>query len=211
MTSLDNWLQQATRGLAKDSVNQVRREIQEHFESAREAAIGSGATSDEADRVAVTALGDAKTANCRYRVVLLTAVEAKLLREGNCEARAICSRPWLKGLLIALPAAMLVAATVAFVIGASSIARTLLAGSIGMGVFLAAPFLPVYTPSRARVFRTVKWAAMIGVFVMAFGSEAIKWSWLWMSCLWPLAWIEITRVSIRRKLRVADWPKQLYL
>ena len=36
-------------------------------------------------------------------------------------------------------------------------------------------------------------------------------SWLLISCLWLVARIEWTRVSIRRKLPVAEWPKQLYL
>jgi GTP cyclohydrolase III len=65
MTRLDNWLKQATRYLSKDSVAQVRTEIQEHYESAREAAMirPGGVTPEEADRLALAALGDAKAAN----------------------------------------------------------------------------------------------------------------------------------------------------
>ena len=65
MTGLEIWLRQATRRLAKDSVAQVRTEITEHYESAREAAITSGATTEVADRLALNTLGDAKrrTAN----------------------------------------------------------------------------------------------------------------------------------------------------
>ena len=59
-----------------------------------------GTSADEADRMAVAALGDARNTNCRYRAVLLTSAEARMLREGNWEARAICSRPWLKWLLV---------------------------------------------------------------------------------------------------------------
>jgi len=51
---------------------------------------------------------------------------------------------------------------------------------------------------------------LAGTLLLAFGPDALKWSWL-TSCLWPLAWIEWTRISIRRKLPVAQWPKQLYL
>lgn len=91
MTGLDSWLEQATRCLSRDSVAQVRSEIREHYESARETAISGGATADEADRLAVCALGDAKTANRQYRNVLLTASEARMLREANWEARAVCS------------------------------------------------------------------------------------------------------------------------
>ena len=211
MTGLDSWLKQATRHLSKDSVAQVRTEIQEHYESEREAAMSGGATADEADRLAVTALGNAKAANCQYRSVLLTSAETRMLRNANWEARAVCSRPWLKWLLLAMPVAALLAATAAFLTGAIAVARVLLVGGIGMGLLFAAPFLPVYTPSRARVFRRVKWVVLIGTLGLAFGPDALKWPWLLSSCLWPLAWIEWTRVSIRRKLPVAEWPKQLYL
>jgi hypothetical protein len=46
---------------------------------------------------------------------------------------------------------------------------------------------------------------------LAFGPSALKMWWLLMSCLWPVVWIEWARISIRRKLPVAEWPKQLYL
>jgi hypothetical protein len=125
------------------------------------------------------------------------------IREGNWEARAVCSRPWLKRLLIAVPVSALFAAIVLFLRGASTVAW--------IGFLFAAPFLPVYTPSRGRVFRGVKWVVMLGILLLAFGPDILKWSWLLFSCLWPIYWIERMRVSIRRKLPVAEWPKQLYL
>lgn len=80
MTSdLDRWLEQATRRLSKDSAVQVRTEIQEHYQSAREAAISGGASQDEANRMALIALGDAKTADKQYLRVLLTASESGTL------------------------------------------------------------------------------------------------------------------------------------
>jgi hypothetical protein len=205
-TELEIWLEQATRRLSKDSSLQVRREIQEHFESAREAAINCGATEDEADRSALFALGNAREANCQYRSVLLTSEEARLLRESNWEARAVCSRPWLKGTLVVIPAVAVLASLGFLIAGSIMIAKVLLAGGIGMSLWCAAPFLPLYTPSRARVFRVVKWV----VLLVALGL-ALQWSWLLALSLWPLAWIEWRRVSIRRKLPVAQWPRQLYL
>src|SRR5215472_18445254 len=193
MTALDRWLEQATRQLAKDSAGQVRAEIQEHYEAARETAIRSGATAEEAERLAVRDLGDAWTANCQYRRVLLTTGEARLLREGNWEARAVCSRPWLKWMFLVVPAAAFYTATALFLKGSVAGAWVWVAG--GIGLLLAAPLLPIYTPSRGRVFRLVKWVVMLSLFGMVFGSEWLKWSW----------------VSIRRKLPVARWPKQLYL
>jgi hypothetical protein len=211
MTRLDSWLDQATRRLSRDSAAQVRAEIQAHYESAREAAMSHGATVDAADQQAIAALGDARTANCQYRKVLLTAAEARILRQGNWEARAICSRVWLKRTLVALPLAALMAATVFFLMGSLEIARILLVSGLATSLFFAAPMLPVYTASRSRIYRVVKWLAIVAMIALAFGSDALKWSWLLISCLWVFFHIERTRASIRRKLQVADWPKQLYL
>lgn len=213
MAALDNWLEQATRHLSKNSAAQVRREIQEHYESEREASMSRGATAEEADRFAVTALGDAQAANCQYRKVLLTSAEARMLRDGNHEAHFICSTQWLKWTLLAAPVAALFAAFELFLNGVIAIAtaQALFLGAIAMGVFFTAPFLPIYTPSRARVYRIVKWATLIGLFCRILDPGALKYSWLLASCLWIPMWTEWTRVSIRRKLPVLEWPKQLYL
>lgn len=211
MTRLDVWLGQATKHLSKNSVDRVRGEIREHCEAAREAALGDGASEDEADLRAVTALGKATTANRQYRKVLLTSAEAKMLRNGNRESRAVCSRPWLKSLLLAIPAMALLAAAVLFLKGTTAIAQVLLIGGLGVGFVLAMPFLPIYTPARSRVLRVVKYAVLFGMVVLPFGADALHWSWLLLSCLWPIAWIEWTRMSIRRKLPAAEWPKNLYL
>jgi len=211
MSRLDVWLNDATKHLSKNSVERVRSEIREHYEAAREAALGEGASEDEADRVAVNALGKATTANREYRKVLLTSAEAKMLRNGNWETRAVCSRPWLKSLLLAVPATAILAAVVLFLNGTTDMARLLLMGGLGVGFVLAMPFLPIYTPGRSRVLRVVKYAVLFGIVVLPFGTDALRWSWLVFSCLWPVAWIEWTRMSIRRKLPVAEWPKNLYL
>lgn len=211
MTRLDSWLRRATRHLSQDSADQVRAEIQEHYESAFEAAVSGGATPNEADQKAVTELGDPSRANCQYRNVLLTAAEARLLREGNWEARAFCSRPWLKWALVATSMATLSAAAALFLAGANGVARALLVGGVGLGFLFGAPLLPIYTPSRSRIFRGVKLCVIVAMPALILGPEALKWSWLLVSCLWPVVWVEWTRASIRRKLRVTEWPRQLYL
>lgn len=210
MSALDYWLIQATRGLAKDSAAQVRTEIREHYESAREAATANGATPEEADRFAYRALGDAEDANAQYRRVLLTSSEARVLGEGNWEARIICSRHWIRWLLAAIPLATVLAAVALFFTGSVGAARVLAIGGIWMGLVFAAPLLPIYTRSRSRIFRPLKWIVLTTTLVLALGPNALKWSWLLASCLWPLIWIEWMRISIRRKLPVARWPKQLY-
>jgi hypothetical protein len=211
MTGLDRWLKLATRRLAKSSAAQVRTEIQDHYDLAREAANAGGATDDEADKLALNALGDAQTANCQYRNVLLTSAEAKMLREGNWEAHAFCSRPWLKWLILAAPVVAVAAAAAFFLNGHVAIARDLVIAGLTMSPLLAAPLLPIYTPARARIFRVVKWVAMSGGLILMFGPAARQWSWLLISCLWPMAWTEWTRASVRRKLPIAAWPKHLYL
>jgi hypothetical protein len=211
MVTLDAWLKKATRHLSKDAVAQVRIEIQDHYQSARATAMEKGATTDEAEWIALAALGNANVANREYRKVLLTSAEARLLREGNWEAGAICSRSWLKWVLAAMPVAAILASAASLLTGGVELARALLLGGIGMGLLFLAPFLPIYTPSRGRVFRCVKWAVLLGTLVVVLGPDALKSAWLLISCLWPLVWIEWTRASIRRKLRVAEWPRQLYL
>jgi hypothetical protein len=210
-TALETWLKQATCRLSSASAARVRTEIQEHYESARESAISSGTSAVEADRLAIGSLGDAKTANRQYRKVLLTASEARLLREANWERRVVCSRPLLKWLMRALPVMALCFAAAAFASGESDVARLLLAAGLGMGLLLAAPTLPIYTPFRGRVFRYVKWAGLLAMTGLAFGPAFLEWSWLVAACMWPLAWNEWMQISLRRKLPVAEWPKQLYL
>ena len=111
-------------------------------------------------------------------------------------------------LVLAVP---VVTATALFLTGRVAFARDVLIGGIGMSPLLAAPFLPIYTPSRGRIFRRVKWMAMTGALALVFGPLALKLSWLLISCLCPLALNEWKRASIRRKLPVAAWPKHLYL
>lgn len=211
ITTLESWLQQATRHLAKDSAGQVRKEIQEHFESACAAAVDRGSTIAEAETFALNALGHARTANRQYKRVLLTSAEAKLLRDGNWEAAAICSRPWMKWLATAAPVVGVMAAMVFFLNGRVAVSRDVLIASLGMSPLLAALLLPINTISRGRVFRFFKWIAIIGALLLLFGPAAFKWSWLLISCLWPLVWTEWRRTSIRRKLPILTWPKHLYL
>jgi len=208
---LEDWLRQATRHLSKDSAAQVRSEIQDHYESAREHALGGGASIDAANARAMIALGDAGLANRQYRRVLLTSAEARMLREGNREARAVWSRPRLKWLLRIVSAGTLLGAMASCLVGAMTLASALCLVGIGTAFLFAAPLLPIYTPSRARVFRSVKWVMLGTALGMCFGPDVLRWSWLLISCLWPVAWIEWTRASIRRKLPVTKWPRQLYL
>jgi len=113
--------------------------------------------------------------------------------------------------MLAIPAFMLLASLVMLSEGSRSMAQVLFLGAVGLAVLLCGPFLPIYTPERARVYRAVKWITMVGLVGMAFGSNVYLASSLFSACMWPMIWIEWTRVTLRRKLPVARWPKQLYL
>jgi hypothetical protein len=207
---LDAWLKEATRYLSKESAAQVQNEIRQHYESARETVIAAGSSREYAERTALTALGDPKVANRQYRRVLLTSAEARVLREGNREARFVCSRAWLKGFVRVGAVVALFGAITLFAAGDFALGRVALAAGVLAGFLSLAPYLPLYTPSRSRIFRAVKWIALGGLMAFAFGWEAPSISWLAIPCMWPIISSEWTRTSIRRKLPVAQWPKQLY-
>jgi hypothetical protein len=211
MTSLETWLNQATRHLSIDSAAQVRSEIQEHYQSALEAASSSGASAKDADQTAIAALGDAKLANRQYRRVLLTSAEARLLRDGNREARFVCSRSYARPVYLAISLVALCAAIGTLHSGFLDVACAFLVVATGTGFMFAAPILPVYTPLCARVVRCFKWLVLLSAIGFVYGPNTLKWSWLLFSCLGPLGWAEWTRFSIRRKLPVSQWPRHLYL
>ncbi len=224
MNALETWLVRATRQLSADSAAQVRAEIAQHYESSREDAIAAGATADEAARKALAALGDARDANCQYRHVLITRNEARLLRSSGREAQFFCATPFRKGLLVAVPvlAAVCAAAsytfatvTQAFAVHATStavlVARVSLVAAILTTLFFAVPLLPIYTPWRARIYRAAKWLAIATVVMIIFDGDRLYSTWLFLSCFWVIAYTEATRMSLRRKIPAANWPKHLYL
>ncbi len=224
MTALDTWLAQATRKLSADSAAQVRAEIAQHFESARDAAIASGASAGEADRTALAALGDAKAANRQYQRVLLTRAEAKLLRSSGREAQFFCATTFRKALLVAIPVIAAICAAAAYATAtltapfaagtnaiAATVARVSVVAAILTAIFFAVPLLPIYTPMRARIYRIAKWLAIATVVMILLDGDRFMATWLFLSCFWVIAYTEAQRMSIRRKLPAATWPKHLYL
>jgi HAAS domain-containing protein len=230
MTALETWLARATRQLSADSAAQVRAEIAQHFESSREDALASGVAGDEADRAAIAALGDPKSANCQYREVLLTRSEARLLRSSACEAKFFSATPLRKRLLILVPAAAATCAAAAYGLAtitapfaipftasasanatASLIARIAIIAAILTAVVFALPLLPIYTPGRARVYRAAKWLTVLVICIVVCERNLANSSWLLLNCFSFIAWIEAKRMSLRRKIPAANWPKHLYL
>jgi hypothetical protein len=211
MTALQNWLDRATRQLSPQSAARVRSEILDHFENAREAALASGADALAAEQAALAALGEAEAANAAYRQVMLTAAEERILRQGNCEFTAVGSRRWLRIGLFCLPGLAMLGAAIFSYQGHPTMARKLIVGAFGMLLVLGVPFLPIYTPMRAKVYRYVKTAAFAAVFGWVLTQASASTFAVLVAITFPLWMNEATRCSIRRKLPVAEWPKQLYL
>jgi hypothetical protein len=211
MATLDNWLNQAVRRLSKDSTDIVRREIHEHHDAAREAALSSGFDPQQADIMAVQALGDPRVANRQYRKVLLTSSEAAVLRRSNAESRIFCSGSWAKWVLLSTPGILLLISAVALAMHLPSLARGIMVLGALMAMFFMVPHLPIYTPARGRIFRAIKWFIMIGSIIVLWGPESRNWTWLTSCCFYPVFYTEWKRIMIRRKLPIAQWPRQLYL
>jgi hypothetical protein len=198
---LEVWLDRATRNLSAPSKDRVRAEIQAHYESAREEGLAGAVSAEDADRRAVALLGDAAEANREYRKVLLTSAEVALLRETRCGVWAASWR-WLW----VLPLVVMIFGIRSLATGDAYFGWMLLLGAVGMGALVAAPRLPVYTPVRGRVFRVFRMLWLAAMLMLA-----LKGSWLMLPVAWPLLWTEWRLYSLRRKLPVGEWPKQLYL
>ena len=210
-TTLDRWLNQAVKHLSKDSADIVRREIQEHYDSAHEAALQDGLDPHQADLLAVQALGDPRVASRQYRKVLLTKSEARVLRQSDAESRLFCSNGWAIWLLLSTPGTLLLISAISLAMHQSRLALGVLIVSVLMTLFFIVPLFPIYTPNKGRIFRVIKWAMMIGSIVVLFGPDGWNWAWLNACCLYPVIYMEWKRMMIRRKLPISRWPKQLYL
>jgi hypothetical protein len=211
MATLDVWLNQAVRHLSKDSADTVRREIQEHYEAARETALRDGVDPGQAELIAVQALGDARVANRQYRKVLLTSSEAAVLRQSNSESRMICSKKWLKWTMLSAPGTLLLLSIIFLAMHQFALARAMILFGALMATFFMPPFFPIYTTVRGRIYRAIKWIVLIGGVFMLFGKDGWNWAWLNSCCLYPVLYMEWKRMVIRRKLPIGKWPRQLYL
>lgn len=211
MQNFDGWLERATRGLASESVDRVRMESRQRYESARSAAISRGCDSIAAANIGITALGDPDVANLRYGHALLTATEAHVLRASMQDGKFSNSHSWFRFLLMIVFAAACVGAVKLLAFGWNVPGRLLLAFGIGGGIPLLISLLPVYTLSRGPIFRVVNWAVEIVALMLAFGPGGLAIYWLPALCIFQLIRSETIRRSIRRKLPVVQWPRRLYV
>ncbi len=147
ITSLDQWLLDATRGLSPESAAQVRAEIEQHYDSAREA--GGDALAE---------LGDPRAANRAYRKVLLTEREAMMA--------PVLTRPKRRTLPRILFGAAAVAALLWWLAGKSHGPGH---WPITIAIFCNLPlvwFFPPTTLDRSRIhfyFHGVRWVFLIAI------------------------------------------------
>jgi hypothetical protein len=192
--SLEQWLSLATRKLAPASIEQVRREIGEHYQSALDACTWD-----------LASLGSPRKANREYRKVLLTRSEARFLKNGFFLPG---SWTWWMSAVVGLLAVLASAASWA-VTGHSDLGRlALLIGALLL-VQYSGPLLPIKTPARLRTWRIVRSTA----FVMAILLLISIWDWAIFAMLTQFCavWIfQETAAGIRHKLPMERWPDGLY-
>ena len=216
MTDFQVWLKRVTRGLSQEAKNQVRREIEDHYLSVRDAALAQGAAPDQADRHALAALGDAETANIRYRSVLLTKEEAKMLRRVKRDGEFFRCRPALVRAFRLGPFLLLCVSAAAYAINAENLARIMLAATLGVGMIFSVPTFSIYTPARSQVYRYAKWPVVLMAVWLANGRSFHHWFGITLIGLavfgWAdWVWTDWVCASLRKKLPVEQWPKMLYL
>jgi len=209
MTGLEMWLKRATRWLSTDSAAQVCAEIQEHFAASREAAMSAGASEEEAERSALAALGDAGAANRQYRRVLLTAREARFLRERGWNPEADYRRGWLRWFVLFWAVAATSTGIWAWIAGQAFLTQMMLLTAVALGLCGLPMFISFFTPKRGRIYRAAKWTFILAVTIPAL--LTFRNPWVIPFVLLLTLWSEWTRMSIRRKMPVERWPKHLYL
>jgi hypothetical protein len=210
--SINDWIDVAARGLAKDPRARVREETLAHYESAREEGLRQGTSEQEADAAALASLGNARTANRQYKKVHLTERESTLIRCDELLVRAIQARPYL----LLIPLLLLCAAVAAVTIQPEQVTVMAVIGMVGISFELCVPFLiSINTRPRGYVYRAIRlaWPAVIIALPHVYEGTGDAWL-LFVATALPIVWvfgtIEWTRASARRKLPQADWPRSLY-
>jgi len=86
-SSLDKWINEATRLLCASAKQRVRREVTSHYEAARAQLLGNGSSEHEAEAHALETLGDAKLAWRNFCRAYFTTAEVDMIRN-------FYLRPW---------------------------------------------------------------------------------------------------------------------
>lgn len=188
------WMERATRGLAAESSEKVQTEILEHYELTREEQLARGVQPAEADRIALSRLGDARAANRAYRKVLLTNFEEWHLRQQESAEAG--------GALLFL---LLGAAVTGTLGGLMYLMGRDVAPLVTVGVSLllfysAFLFRNLKSARLARILRVAKYAGLVGALAIGVPGASV----LILAALAPFfAWAEWMNFRLRRKLPAA--------
>jgi hypothetical protein len=201
MQTLEQWLSVATRGLCDAAAARVRAEIGEHYASALESAGTADVDPLDVERRAVTALGDAKTANRQYRRVLLTEGEDVLLR-----GLSPLSQFW-----------DMVTAGSLVMVGALIWVRTsefrYLPATVIVEVMLRA--IPVGSIRAGSIVRSARW----GVLTIGLTMTVVSYLGPGIAPIFHVTGVVLVAVAagyaeykffvLRRKVPVEQWPRRL--
>ena len=191
--TIEQWITIATRKLAPESAEQVRREIGEHFQCA----LAAG-NSD------IASLGDPRKANRQYRKVLLTAPEAKLIKGVFPDFAS-----WWKYAILGVSNVLICAGAWA-ISGHSDLVWR--AWPIGVLLLLqyAGPLLCPKTPQDLRIWRIARGAG----FIVGMVFLITTWNWMSYSIMAQFFFVsacQIRATVIRRKLSSDRWPVFAYI
>jgi hypothetical protein len=214
MQRLEEWLRVATRGLCPDAVTRVRAEIADHHKSTFESAVAAGVDAAEAERRAVAALGDARTANRQYRRVLLTIWQDLLFSNMLSPPTHLAGFSTNQVRVGRLLATILLLEAVAGLLGISLLQQswpyvTALAAMVVAVALqeLIARTVRVRSIRVGWMIRLLRWGALAtaALFSVAIGQPAVG-----IGFLLGFGPIEYTRFVLRRKIPISQWPARLY-
>lgn len=201
--TLERWLTIATRRLSAGAALQVRTEIESHYESAFDSALGEGLTESAASARAVESLGDPAEANRAYRKVLLTSLELTWLANftrADREQHSALNRRIRQILAFAL-----------FAIAAVQLLTTRRFETFPyiLATVLTLDLLPsVLASVPTQRLCQIRWM-LLAVVVAALWWFGLRERWGVLLLAAAFAWIDWIKASIRRKLPREQWPSTL--
>ncbi|NKB88543.1 MAG: hypothetical protein GKS06_10010 [Acidobacteria bacterium] len=164
---LDAWLIAATRGLAQESYDRVRKEIADHFHQGLDDGVARGLEPADAAEAAIEGLGPARAARRSFRRTYLTTTQANLIRSFSGHGSPDDSFGWWRRRSRIVLAFCISAITVLLALSTPSTERLqgvdlLLICATCLGA-LAISFVPrIFRSGRARE------AILLGVVAEAF-------------------------------------------
>jgi len=201
MQTLEQWLEVATHGLCDAAAARVRAEIGEHYLSAIESASREGVDPLDAERRALSALGEAKSANRQYRRVLVTESEARTL------SRLTSRWPPVGAILV-------LGTTAIYAVSVRTSELNYLFGCFAIQTVLRA--IPISSIRAGWIVRILRWGndtvfyTIWFVTAMAFMKSPVQAAGIIVMALGAVH-REYKFFVLRRKVPVEQWPRLLWI